>query len=754
MWLPAVLSVFGLATQNSFTSQPASAVASSQTSLTYKQDATTFTAKDLLELTRPGTPLANPVGDLALVSVDSYSFEDNKDFKSLFITPLDIASERLEIALPDGGEAFWLDSRTMAHVVVTGEGSKAKQELYAFSVDFEQHFSGSRLSSDTPILVGSFPITTASSFRYSPSSGYLVFSAYVYADGDLTMVKANDEAYDSRGNSALIYDSALERLWDTWAGPKHKSLFSVRLHKEGSTWVLGKDFVNTLHGTGLSSPSEPFGGTGDFDISDTHIVYTAADPGLPAVLHTRQGIYYVDFGGSETIELTSGNQGATGGPVFNKRGDKVAWREAEKDRDGSARSDIVIYDLDTDVRYTLTQNWDRAPGNLAFSESGDFLYFTAEDQARVKVFVLPVPATPTRSTAKHFRSSMNTIPIALTDSHVASGLQVLPGDRLLFAMSSLTSPNDAFVIRNTDRVENDIKDQSSDVYRGELVQVTQFTADRLQGKTLSEGEEFWFKGADDRDIQGWLLKPPGYSASDSRKWPIVLLIHGGPESAWEDSWSTRWNPNVFANQGYFTVAINPTGSTSFGQNLTNAIKGDWGGKPFVDLRKGWQYILDTYPQVDPERAVAAGASWGGYAINWIQGNPEFGFGFKALVCHDGASHVFDSAYDSLSSDALGFFNREWGGRPWEDSSRVLHQKYSPSNTVSKWSTPELVIHGSKDYRLAETEGIAAFHALQQLGVPSRLVIFPDENHWVLKPGNSLQWHYEVFRWFDQFVGRD
>jgi len=231
----------------------------------------------------------------------------------------------------------------------------------------------------------------------------------------------------------------------------------------------------------------------------------------------------------------------------------------------------------------------------------------------------------------------------------------------------------------------------------------------------------------------------------------LMIIHGGPQGAWEDSWSTRWNPNVFAQQGYFIIAINPTGSTGFGQEFTDAIAEDWGGKPFVDLKNGWQYVLNKYPEIDADRAVAAGASWGGYAINWIQGHPEFGFGFKALLCHDG---VFDSKYNGYSTDELFFFNHEWGGRPWEPKSRALLEKFNPSNFVSNWSTPQLIVHGSKDYRLPDTEGISAFHALQQLGIPSRLVIFPDENHWVLDHGNSLKWHYEALRWFDLYVGQD
>jgi len=267
---------------------------------------------------------------------------------------------------------------------------------------------------------------------------------------------------------------------------------------------------------------------------------------------------------------------------------------------------------------------------------------------------------------------------------------------------------------------------------------------------LRSPEDFYFEGAEGKQVHGFVVKPHGWKEGDEKKkWPGLLFIHGGPQGVWDDRWSTRWNPNVFAHQGYFVVAINPTGSTTFGQDFTDAITKDWGGKPFVDLQKGWKYALDKYPEIDPDRAVAAGASWGGYAINWIQGHPEYEFNFKALVCHDG---VFDATYNGYSTDELFFFNHDWAGRPWDKETKELLEKYNPINYVHKWSTPQLVIHGSKDYRLPETDGIGAFHALKQQGVPTRLVIFPDENHWVLNHGNSLKWHYEVFRWFDLYVG--
>ncbi|TFK40524.1 Alpha/Beta hydrolase protein [Crucibulum laeve] len=718
----------------------------------FKEAADIFSPKDLVGLGRPGVAVANLAGDLAVVPFSKYSFDEKKNKKSIFIVPLESPVKPHEFPLEKGGEAFWITPRTLAHVV-EGEDNL---EIYAVDV----FYNPDSLNADeqlkistSPQLIGTIPTKTASNFRYHQRSQYLVFSDNVYADSNLTSIKEQDEEYNNRGNSAYVYDTTYVRHWDTWQGLKKPELFSVRLVQDPDrNWLFGQEFHPLLKGTGHNSPVEPFGGTDDFDVSTTHVVYTTKDPKLPEAWHTKQNVYLVDIKGEgKPKELTSGKQGAIHSPVFSSSGNKVAWLELDKDGYESDRAKIVIYDLIRHVRFTLTQKWDRSPDSLAFNKEDTFIYFTAGDEAKVKVFVLPVPPTPYQSTTNPDLDPKYTHPIALTSTAAASGLQTLYTDRLLFSRSSFTSPNDVFIVHGVKHIQDALlQDGNADLAAIKITQVTNFTEDDLKGKDLSKGEEFWFKGALDKKVQGWVLKPKGWSEGDKKKWPGLLLIHGGPQGAWEDQWSTRWNPNVFAQQGYFVVMINPTGSTTFGQEFTDAIAEDWGGKPFVDMIQGWKYVLDKHPEIDADRAVAAGASWGGYAINWIQGHPELGFNFKALVGHDG---VFDSNYNGYSTDELFFFNHEWGGRPWETKSKKLSEKYSPANYVHKWSTPQLLIHGSKDYRLPETESIGAFHALQQLGIPSRLVVFPDENHWVLNHGNSLKWHYEVLRWFDQFVGK-
>ncbi|TBU27033.1 Alpha/Beta hydrolase protein [Dichomitus squalens] len=733
------VSVLGLAAQVPLQSHLNSTTSMTTPEAVFKDSPDVFSPIDLVQLPRPGTGTANEAGDLVFVPVSQYTLRNKKNSKAIHIAAVETSITPIVFPLASGGEAFWLDNRTLAHAVAEGSDKDKVINLYAISVKVETP-AGLSLP-DSPQHIGKFPTDSATNFRFSAKAGILVFSDYVHKDGELKKVKENDEAWENRGDTAFVYDETFERHWDTWVGPKRPSLFSVQLSKGADgKWALGSDFVNLLKDTNHHAPVEPFGGTDDFDVSDTHVIYTTKDPQLPKAWHTKQNIYIVDIHGLATPrELTSGEHGATHSPVFNTAGDKAAWTQLDRDGHESDRAKLVIYDLKKDVQYTLTEHWDRSVGSIAFAHDDKTVFFTANDHARGKIFSLPVPETPSHSSSDPALSAEFRVLHEITSTGSASAIQPRSDGRLVFTRSSLTSPNDVFVLRGL-----------NESGKPAVEQLTRFAASALKSKSLDEGSDFWFEGAEGKEVHGWLLKPPGFKEGEKKKWPVLLAIHGGPEGAWEDAWSNRWNLNVFAQQGYVVVAINPTGSTGFGQAFTDAIAEDWGGKPFVDLQKGWKYVLDNYPEVDPDRAVAAGASYGGYAINWIQGHPEFGFNFKALVCHDGA---FGAQYHGYSTDELFFFNYEWGGRPWEPRAQEVIKKFDPINFVDKWETPMLVIHGSKDYRLPETDGIGAFHALQQRGVPSRLVIFPDENHWVLNHQNSLKWHYEVFRWLGKYSSK-
>jgi dipeptidyl aminopeptidase/acylaminoacyl peptidase len=254
-------------------------------------------------------------------------------------------------------------------------------------------------------------------------------------------------------------------------------------------------------------------------------------------------------------------------------------------------------------------------------------------------------------------------------------------------------------------------------------------------------EEFWFEGADGDQVHGWLLKPVGFK--EGSKYPVAYLIHGGPQGSYTDHFHYRWNPQAYAGAGYVTVAVNFHGSTGYGQAFTDSIRRDWGGKPYRDLMLGLDHVIASYDYVDGERVCALGASFGGYMVNWIAGQTNR---FACLVNHDGE---FDVRASYFATEELWFPEWDFGGPPWEQAE--LFTRWSPAEHVGKWKTPMLVIHGAKDYRLPDTEGFATFNALQRLGVPSKFVYFPDENHWVLKSRNSVFWHDTVIAWLDEWT---
>ncbi|QSS65684.1 pre-mRNA-splicing factor brr2, oligopeptidase [Histoplasma capsulatum] len=263
------------------------------------------------------------------------------------------------------------------------------------------------------------------------------------------------------------------------------------------------------------------------------------------------------------------------------------------------------------------------------------------------------------------------------------------------------------------------------------------------GLSANQVTDIWWKGADEHPIHAWVIKPSNFDPK--KKYPLCYLIHGGPQGAWNNQWNTRWNPAVFAEQGYVVVAPNPTGSTGYGQAFTDAIQNQWGGKPYEDIVRGFDYIEQELDFVDTTRAVALGASYGGFMVNWIQGH-ELGRRFKALVTHDG---IFSTKF-SLAAEELYFPIRDLKGVYWQASENW--DRWDPSLFLHKWQTPHLIIHNELDYRLTIAEGLAAFNVLQMRGVPSAFLMFPDENHWVVKPENSLVWHRTVLNWINKHVG--
>jgi dipeptidyl aminopeptidase/acylaminoacyl peptidase len=372
---------------------------------------------------------------------------------------------------------------------------------------------------------------------------------------------------------------------------------------------------------------------------------------------------------------------------------------------------VVVMDWKTKAPTTLTEAWDRSPHAIAWSKDDSKILTTADDLGSASLFAIDARSGKVAT---------------LFSKGTSADAQAAGGDRVLFAHDDLRHPTELWV---------------SDAHGAKPHPITHLNDAKVASIVWGEPEQFSFTGAHGDKVYGWFIKPAGMAPGAHV--PVAFLIHGGPQGSFGDHFHYRWNAEAFAGHGYGTIFIDFHGSTGYGQAFTDAISGDWGGAPYEDLMKGLDAALVKYPFLDKNRMAAAGASYGGYMINWLNGNTDR---FKALVCHDG---LFDTTMSYYQTEELWFPSWEFKGLPWE--SPESYARFSPMSLVKNWKTPTLMIHGGRDYRVVDAEGIAAFTALQRRGIPSRFLYFPEENHWVLKPANAKRWHEEVFSWIDRFT---
>jgi dipeptidyl aminopeptidase/acylaminoacyl peptidase len=368
----------------------------------------------------------------------------------------------------------------------------------------------------------------------------------------------------------------------------------------------------------------------------------------------------------------------------------------------------------------LTENWDRSPSEITFSEDSKTIYATANNLGQKSLFAVDID-TGTEHTL-------------VIDGRVSS--PSVTGQRIIFGLNNLKSPTELY----------SIKPDGSDIQA-----ITKINNEKIFAARMGDYEQFTFEGWNNERVYCYIVRPVDFDPQ--KKYPVAFLIHGGPQGSFSNSFHYRWNPQAYAGAGYAVVMVDFHGSTGYGQVFTDSIRGDWGGKPLEDLQKGLEAALERYPWMDGDRVGALGASFGGYMVNWIAGNwPD---GFKCLVNHDG--HLDERNHDGNLDERMAYFDTEelwfpeWDhmGTPWNNPRG--YEKHNPVNYVKNWKTPMLVIHGALDFRVVDTQGISTFTALQRLGIESRLLYFPDENHWVQKPQNSILWHETVIDWLDKWL---
>ena len=515
---------------------------------------------------------------------------------------------------------------------------------------------------------------------------------------------------DPNAGAGRTYDQLFVRHWDAWANGDRQQLFVLPLGSDGAPG----DGIAVERGLIGDTPSKPQGGAEEIAWSpDGRTLYFALrEAGRIEPLSTNLDIFAVPADGSAAPRnLTDANDATDTLPAVSPDGRTLAYVAMKRPGYEADRQVLMLRDLAGGRTRALTEGWDRSVGSLQWAADGRSLLVTADDVQETPLFRVD--------------AASGKVARLTGEGHVAA-VAVTPKGAVV-AMNSLVAPDDFYAVSG----------------KGRPTRLTSVNADKLVGIDMPTVSRFSFTGANGDTVHGYAVRPHGATG----KVPIAFMVHGGPQGSSNNSWSYRWNPAVFAGAGYGLVAVDFHGSTGYGQAFTDAIRSNWGGWPLEDLQKGLAAATATFGWLDGDNACALGASYGGYMMNWIEG--QWPDRFKCLVQHDG---VFDARAMAYETEELWFDEWEHGGKAYYEDPAAF-EKWNPVNYVSRWKTPMLVITGEKDFRIPYTQGLASFTALQRRGIPSRLLVNPNENHWVLHPKESRQWYGEVLGWMDRWTGK-
>jgi dipeptidyl aminopeptidase/acylaminoacyl peptidase len=656
-----------------------------------------FTVDDMLAMDRVRELDVSPDGKLVAFTVSSTNFAANKRRTDVWLAALDGSAVR---PLTSHADADRGDSNEAPRFAPDGKSVLFISSRTGSSQVWRIALTGGDLSQVTKL-----PVDVGGVAPF-PDGKRLLLLLEVYPDATtLEETAKRDDASAKNPSKVMAYDQLMIRHWDSWHDGKLRHVF---VWNDAATAP-----IDLLKGLASDAPPRPFGGIEQVSISPdgNEVVFAAKMSAKDAAWSTNVDLFVAPSDGATApVNLSAQNLAEDGNPVFSPDGSKLAYLAMVRPGYESDRRRAVVMDWKTRRTLSSTEAWDRSPAELAWTKDGKTLVTTADHLGRHSLFTIAADAG--RATVR-FDVGTN------EEVHVA-------GNRLVFSHHSLRNPAEIWTAGLDGKGARPL---------------THINDARVAAIEWAETEQFEFTGAHGDKVHAWIVKPAEMRAG--RRVPVALLIHGGPQGSFGDDFHYRWNPQAYAGRGYAAIMIDFHGSTGYGQAFTDAIRGDWGGAPFEDLMKGLDAALGKYPALDRDRVAALGASYGGYMINWINGKTDR---FKALVCHDGN---LDETMAYFDTEELWFPEWEHGGTPWENPES--YGKQSPVAFVKNWKTPTLVIHGGRDYRVVETQGIGTFTALQRRGVPSRFVYFPEANHWVLKPQDSKRWHQEVLDWLDRYT---
>jgi dipeptidyl aminopeptidase/acylaminoacyl peptidase len=646
-----------------------------------------FDVQALLKIARIGETQLSPDGKAVAFTVQTVDLDQNSKPKQIYLVPTDGGTPR-PIASQGERPEWSPDSKRIAFI--SNRGGSA--QVWIMKPDGSEARQITNLS------------TEASGVLFAPNGKKLLFTSQVYPDcPDDNCNKIRLDAEKNSKVKARSYTTLLFRHWTEWQTKRRSHLMAV--DAEGGPV---KDLTPGDHDV----PPFSLGGPDDYAVApDSNEVCYAVNSDPQLATSTNTDLFVVSLDGGDPKRITV-NPGADASPQYSPDGRFLAYRSQQRPGYESDRWRLLVLDRATGSVNAVTDSLDRPVQSFTWSRDSKLLFFTALDRGRQSIQMIPAAGGATR--------------VIVSGPSTGDDMQLTSdGKTMIYTSQSGSAPTEIYRAASTG---------------GAPVALTHLNDTLLAQYSLTPLEEFWVDSPDKTRVQSFVVKPPNFEPS--KKYPVLFLIHGGPEGEWGESWSYRWNAQVMAAAGYLVVMPNPRGSYGYGQKFTEDIKDDWGGKVYGDIMASVDHVA-ALPYADPDRMAAAGGSYGGYMIDWMLGHTQR---FKALISHAG---VFDLRSMFGATEELWFPIWEFNGTPWDNPES--YTKWSPSYYVKDFHTPTLVIHGELDYRVPYTQGLQLYTALQLQKIPSKLLEYPDEGHWILKPQNSVLWYNTFLEWIGEWT---